>query len=224
MQNKKNLSRLLTFLSAMIFFILPVRAQVTIGDKVAPHSFSIVEIETTYQKGGLRLPQLTAAKCDSLKNEFLKPAASQEYKDAAEGLVVYNVDAGCVEFWRGTDWESACDNSGSGDYTAYLLPDCDVPAQPGAITGSGEVNPNISYTYTYSVPEVPGASYSWALPVGWTGSSTGNSITATITGLAQSGTVSVTAKNDCGSSKASTLDVTVSNRVPLTVLHNNYEL
>ncbi len=80
-----------------------------------------------------------------------------------------------------------------------------VPAQPGTITGNASVC--ISTNQTYSVTAVPGAtSYTWTLPNGWTGTSTINSITAT-TG-ANSGTVSVTANNSCGSSTPRTLAVT----------------
>jgi len=85
-----------------------------------------------------------------------------------------------------------------------------IPDQPGAITGNTSVCGNSSKTY--SIASVTGAtSYSWTLPSGWSGSSTSNSITTTI-GTA-SGSVSVTANNNCGSSLSQTLFVTV-NSVP----------
>ena len=79
-----------------------------------------------------------------------------------------------------------------------------APAQPDAIAG------NILFcesdTAAFSVEAVDGAtSYTWSLPEGWTGSSTGTSIDF-ITGNS-SGAVSVTANNQCGASTATTQDV-----------------
>ena len=83
---------------------------------------------------------------------------------------------------------------------------CTTPAQPAAITGSASVCAGT--IQTYSVAAVAGAtSYIWSLPNGWTGSSTGTSIstTAATTG----GNISVTATNSCGASAAATFAVTV---------------
>src|SRR6185369_10169639 len=63
-------------------------------------------------------------------------------------------------------------------------------------------------TQTYSVTAVAGAgSYTWTLPAGWTGSSTTNSISATVGSAG--GTISVTASNGCGTSTARTLSVSI---------------
>jgi hypothetical protein len=78
-----------------------------------------------------------------------------------------------------------------------------IPAQPGSI--SGETNVTSGQSCTYSIGAVTGAtSYTWTLPSGWTGSSTGTSITAT---AGSAGTISVTANNSCGSSSPRTLAV-----------------
>ncbi len=87
---------------------------------------------------------------------------------------------------------------------------CAVPSQPGNITGT------TSYcgttTQTYSITAVSGAtSYTWTKPSGWSGTSTGNSITVTTS--ATGGTLSVTANNSCGSSSARTLTIT-GNSIP----------
>jgi hypothetical protein len=89
----------------------------------------------------------------------------------------------------------------------YVTGGCTVPTQPGGITGNTTVTQGSSQTY--SIAAVSGAtSYTWTLPSGWSGSSTGTSITTTAgtTG----GTISVTANNACGASTARTLNVTVS--------------
>jgi len=81
-----------------------------------------------------------------------------------------------------------------------------TPAQPGTISGNSAVCQNSAQTY--SVNAVPDAtSYTWSLPSGWTGSSTTNSIN--VTAGTTGGTISVTANDSCGSSPASTLNVTV---------------
>jgi len=82
-----------------------------------------------------------------------------------------------------------------------------TPVQPGTISGNN--NPCQGSTQTYSISPVTGAtSYAWTLPTGWTGSSITNSITTTVG--SNNGTINVSANNTCGSSPASTLDVTFS--------------
>ena len=82
-----------------------------------------------------------------------------------------------------------------------------LTSQPGTISGNTTVCQGSSQTY--SISSVSGAtSYTWALPSGWSGSSTSNSITATVG--SSGGTISVTANNGCGSSTPRTLIVSVS--------------
>lgn len=81
-----------------------------------------------------------------------------------------------------------------------------TPAQPGAISGPNAICQGT--TNTYSISPVPGAaSYNWLLPAGWTGSSTGTSINATAG--TNSGSISVSASNICGTSLSSLLSVSV---------------
>lgn len=80
-----------------------------------------------------------------------------------------------------------------------------APSQPGAITGNATICSGS--TQTYSISPVAGAtSYNWTLPSGWSGASTSTSVTA-LSGT--SGSVTVVAINDCGTSVAQTLTVTV---------------
>jgi len=103
----KNLSplnfQLLTFLLTVIISTSPVKAQVTIGDNVTPHKFSILELTTENKDGGLRLPQLTTEERDEL-NFASNP-------DAAQGLVIYNKTTNCLEFWNGNEWISLCSDA-----------------------------------------------------------------------------------------------------------------
>ncbi|SOC78708.1 Por secretion system C-terminal sorting domain-containing protein [Salinimicrobium sediminis] len=87
-----------------------------------------------------------------------------------------------------------------------------TPAVPGNITGETAVCPGVSQTY--SIGAVPEATeYIWTLPGGWSGTSTTNSINVT-TGASGSGNISVQAKNDCGTSTAKTLAVSVKAGTP----------
>ncbi|MUP44302.1 T9SS type A sorting domain-containing protein [Gramella sp. BOM4] len=87
-----------------------------------------------------------------------------------------------------------------------------TPSQPSAIQGDAAVCPGISKTF--SVDPISGVTYNWTLPSGWTGSSSGPSITVT-TGTT-GGTISVTASNDCGTSaNPSNLAVTVNPQAPV---------
>ena len=79
-----------------------------------------------------------------------------------------------------------------------------APAQPGSISGS--TWPCQGSTQTYAIQPVAGATtYNWHLPFSWSGSSTLSSITCT-TGTV-GGTIMVTAKNTCGESPASIINV-----------------
>lgn len=85
-------------------------------------------------------------------------------------------------------------------------------ATPDSISGNVSVCDGSSNTYT--IAAVSGAtSYSWTLPNGWTGTSTGNSITTTAN--VNSGDISVIAMNACSSSAQQTVSVSV-NSVPAT--------
>ena len=80
------------------------------------------------------------------------------------------------------------------------------PATPGAISGNYSVCEGS--LQTYSVSTVAGAaSYIWTLPSGWSGSSTSNSINATVG--AEGGNIKVKAANSCGMSDTSTMVITV---------------
>ncbi len=88
----------------------------------------------------------------------------------------------------------------------YITGGCTLPTQPGTVTGSTSVPQGSSQTY--SIGAVSGAtSYTWTLPSGWSGSSTGTAITTT-TG-STGGTITVRANNACGSGPTRSLSVTV---------------
>ncbi len=87
----------------------------------------------------------------------------------------------------------------------------DIPATPGTISGTTTLCSGTADTY--SVTNDPSAtSYAWTLPGGWFGTSTTNTISATV---GTSGNITVVAVNACGSSTQQTLVITV-NAAPST--------
>ena len=86
-----------------------------------------------------------------------------------------------------------------------------APSQPSIIKGPTTVCAGA--TNLFFVPPVCGATlYIWALPSGWTGTSTTNTISVTSTSV--SGNISVTATNSCGVSTPQTISISVNNFTP----------
>ncbi len=80
-----------------------------------------------------------------------------------------------------------------------------APPMPPAISGLSSICSGLPQTYSVSSSGIE-LSYTWALPSGWTGTSTTNSIT--VTPVANGGTISVYAANACGNSATRTLNIT----------------
>lgn len=104
---------------------------------------------------------------------------------------------------------NACGNSSA--VVTKALTAGGAPAVPILINGPSNLCPDIFATY--SIDSVSGASsYVWTIPSGWSGSSTSKSIT--VTASSNSGDISVSAKNSCGTSAKKTLAVLASGAVP----------
>jgi hypothetical protein len=82
-----------------------VKAQVTIGDLVAPDNYSLLDLVTTNIKKGIHLPRLTTTERDALI-----PATPTD-RVAAKGLAVFNTTTNCYDVWNGEQWLSLCTNS-----------------------------------------------------------------------------------------------------------------
>ena len=91
-------------LSFILFFSSPLKAQVTIGSQDPPHSFSVLELIAKEKDGGLRLPQLTTLEREALNSQLTG-------NDEAKGLVVFDTDLNCMEFWNGTKWIGMCSDA-----------------------------------------------------------------------------------------------------------------
>jgi len=121
------------FVVLAIFFTLPLKAQVTIGAQKVPHSYSVLELMST--KGGFRLPMLTNDERDALKLTSDSTEAS--------GLVIYNTDIDCVEFWSDGKWIDLC---ASALPTANINPTTLTTLTPGSGTLKGRTIFDIGVT------------------------------------------------------------------------------
>jgi len=100
----------ISFLTSLLLFSLllgvgNLKAQVSIGADEAPQPFSVLEMFSEYAEGiygGLRLPQLNTAQRDALDIETLNDPKSC-------GLMIYNTDINCVEYWNNKVWISMCE-------------------------------------------------------------------------------------------------------------------
>jgi hypothetical protein len=108
---------------------------------------------------------------------------------------------------------SASNSCGTSASQALTVLVTNVPPLLDPIIGSTELCAGATI---YSVPMMAGAaSYDWILPLGWTGTSTTNSINVITT--AGSGTIEVSAVNGCGNSSPQTLAVNI-NALPNVML------
>ncbi|MCX6237610.1 MAG: hypothetical protein NTY07_08655 [Bacteroidia bacterium] len=115
---------------------------------------------------------------------------------------VVGLTAGTTYYYR-VRASNDCGTSVSSGTITYAT--TTLPAQPSVITGS--TTPCQTSSQVYSVTNVSGVTYTWALPAGWTqnGGGTTNSITVTVG--SGSGNIQVTPSNTCGNGTARTLAV-----------------
>ena len=102
MKHKTKKSWLFTVAVLALLFTLPIKAQTNIGNHNPPKQFSILELNASSK--GLRLPHLTTTQRTSISDEWkVKPDP-----DKLKGLVVYNINTHCMDFWNGSEWISLC--------------------------------------------------------------------------------------------------------------------
>lgn len=115
----------------------------------------------------------------------------------------------------------ANNNCGSSDLVTKQIDVSIMPSIPSAIAGKSTLCEGPSQE-NYSISPVSGAtSFTWTLPLGWTGSSNSTLISATTDGTG--GTIKVKANSGCGSGPERTLEVTAIN-LDNTVNYINGEL
>lgn len=147
-----------------------------------PDASAILELRDSTR--GLLVPRMNTTQ----RNAIVNPAV---------GLTIYNTTTACFEGYLPTGWKPMVCNC------------TQAPATPGIISGSATVCPNQT-NLTYSISPVNGASgYTWTVPNGSTIISGQGTTSIVVNSGTNSGSVSVTASNSCGTSAAATLSVTV---------------
>jgi len=137
----------------LLFFALPLKAQVTIGAQKAPHSYSQLELAGT--KGGVRLPMLNTIERDALK----LTSDSTE----AGGLVIYNTDIDCVEFWSDGKWIDLCSATPASSIVNSITLTSAAGTDAQTVCGGTAITP-----VTYATTGATGATFV-GLPAGVTG-------------------------------------------------------
>jgi len=89
--------RYFIFLVGLLLFTIQSTAQVKVGDNSSTiHPSAVLEIESTNK--ALLLPRMTTAQ----RNAIASPAL---------GLVIFNTNTNCLNWWTGTQWYNNCDGS-----------------------------------------------------------------------------------------------------------------
>lgn len=118
-------------------------------------SISTLDAQVGINSSGTTPHQSAGLDVDFPDRGILIPRMNQSQRDAiqspAPGLQVYNIDTGCLNLWNGVSWKQSCF-------------DCDFP-----LPAVGSNSPLCEGTSLYlTASTVPGASYSWAGPNGFT--------------------------------------------------------
>lgn len=107
-------------------------------------------------------------------------------------------------------------NSGNGQVVISYTPGGSIPSTPGAITGGNSICAGNSASYSIS-PVLGATSYTWTVPSGAVITSGQGTTSINVTFGLNSGNVTVTADNSCGSSTAAVSAITV-NALPVVSL------
>ena len=93
-------------LSAMLvsFVLIGMNAQVTIGSGSPPSEWSLLDLDASDIPRALHLPRLD----NTARDYLVSPASLQSDQDLAVGLMIFNTETRCLEFWNGTEWISRC--------------------------------------------------------------------------------------------------------------------
>ena len=180
-----NKSLLITLIITCLLPILSNGQGVSITNTNTPADTSaMLDIISTSK--GLLLPRMTTAQ----RNAIASPANS---------LLIFNTDDQCLQIYINSQWQNIfCDLNCS-----------TAPATPGSITGNASPCENAT-SVAYSIAQVSGAtSYNWTVPAGATITSGQGTTGIVITFGTTNGNISVAASNNCGTSAAQTLAITL---------------
>ena len=171
-----------------------------------PHNSAALDIRDFTNKGIL-IPRLTTAQ----RNAIPSPAHS---------LLIFNTTTNCFEMYNAnvSAWQ-----------TLGCMYNCSsAPPAPSSITGPTVVCSSTVYSYS-TAPISSATTYNWTLPAGWTLNTGINTNSITVTPSATSGSVCVSAQNQCGVSASTCMSVTAQfsclsawlYRLPITINNPN---
>lgn len=123
-----------------------ITAQVGIGT-TDPHPSSRLEIESI--SGGLLPPRMSTNERDAINGG-----------NYAEGLIIYNTDVKCIQFWNGDDWYDLC-GSATGSSNGNNLPAGATPAG-GVLVNDFFADGNSNITFQLQVRNTTNAPVNWA--------------------------------------------------------------
>lgn len=151
----------------------------------APDNSSILDLSATNK--GFLLPRMTETERDAISSP-------------ATGLQVFNTTDNCLQIYINGSWQNLfCDLNCSS-----------APSTPGTISGTTAQCENAT-GQAYSIAAVAGAtSYNWTVPSGATITAGQGTTGIIVTFATTAGNVQVTASNNCGTSSAQTLAITLS--------------
>ncbi|MFY9310038.1 MAG: hypothetical protein WAQ28_13410 [Bacteroidia bacterium] len=144
-------------------------------------------LDLNFNDRGLLIPRLTTT-----QRNAINPALS---------LIIFNTTDNCLQIYNSLQlqWENI-----------YCFQGCTAPAAPGTISGNQTPCENAT-AISYSIASVSGAtSYTWSVPSGATITSGQGTTSIVVSMGTTNGSVSVTASNNCGTSTAQTLSITLS--------------
>lgn len=147
---------------------------------------ALLDVSSTSQ--GILIPRMTTAQRNSISS-------------ATNSLMIFNIDFDCLQtynFIQGI-WENI-----------YCLQNCTAaPSTPGPVDGNPSPCENATGV-VYAIAAVSGAAtYNWTVPPGATITSGQGTISITVNFTTYSGNVCVTASNQCGTSNASCLAISL---------------
>lgn len=137
--------------------------------------------------------------CSSTSNLMTGGATSANNETGTATL-----NAGTTYYLRVVDF-----GQGGSTFSLQVTSVSTGPNVPSSISGSTTVCSSTT-DLVYSVTNVPGTTYNWTLPSGWSQTAGGTTNSITVTAGSSSGNISVTATTTCGTSSASTLGISVS--------------
>lgn len=169
-----------SFLLFSLLGLSTISAQVTIGSNNPPDPSTVLDLQST--TGGFALPRMTTTQ----RNNIVSPVL---------GLQIFNTTTQCVEVHFNGGWRAiACECTAA-------------PNTPSAISGPTDFCVNqsgVSYSIT---PQADASFYTWSISPGATLVSGQGSNVVVLNMGSQSGVISVTAGNSCGTSITSSITI-----------------